>query len=181
MPRRDDDARSLRGRGLSPNAPGIGAALIWNGTLWLPGGNLVVSAASLSLQATSTANDGSTVSYQKEIDTVGAQSVVIDSFTPPASSGVDVVATVIAVESALAGRWKQDVEAFFTRDAAAGSVAQVGANTPTTPKSTGTVTGFAIAIATGNANTTIDTTVTSGVAGTVRWTVNFTYFYRTNT
>lgn len=37
MPRRDGNARALRGRGISPAAPSTGNALVWNGGLWAPG------------------------------------------------------------------------------------------------------------------------------------------------
>lgn len=36
MPRRDDDARALRGRAISPNAPAPNDVLTWNGSIWTP-------------------------------------------------------------------------------------------------------------------------------------------------
>lgn len=36
MPRRDGDARSLRGRGLSGSTPGAGENLTWSGSIWAP-------------------------------------------------------------------------------------------------------------------------------------------------
>lgn len=36
MPRRSGNARALRGRAISPNAPAASDVLTWNGALWLP-------------------------------------------------------------------------------------------------------------------------------------------------
>lgn len=36
MPRRDDDARSIRGRAVLPTAPALNDVLAWNGTQWAP-------------------------------------------------------------------------------------------------------------------------------------------------
>lgn len=37
MPRRDGNARALRGRGISSALPAASNALVWNGSVWAPG------------------------------------------------------------------------------------------------------------------------------------------------
>lgn len=143
------------------------------------GPSTLLSGADVSWYATTSPQQGATLTFQRETNTnPGAPTSVVLLAAPIAASVYDVICTFLAIDTTGTERFKQDVEACFQVDGF-GAVSELsGPNTKTTAK------GSAAGIADCSANIVtiagdIQASVSQIGALSYRWTFNATIILRT--